>query len=82
MSIQLHNPGAGIEKMVTLWAWENKGHDRGSEPRPLKLFDAVPRSTTGVRWYQRATKWLGQRLANRGRDRLHLGTAPAEKPAG
>ena len=83
MSIPIHNPGADIEKMVTLWAWENKGHDRGSEPRPLKVFDAVRRSAAGVSWHQRATNWLGQRLANWRRNLLHLvGTAPAEKVAG
>jgi hypothetical protein len=79
MNIQPHNPGADIQQMVTLWAWENRGHERGDAPRALKLFDARRRSTAQVREQQRTKYPLGQQLANWGRSLLHLVATPAEK---
>jgi hypothetical protein len=81
MNIQPHNPGADIQHMVTLWAWENRGHKQGSRPRALKLFDAMRRSAAEVREQQRTKHSFGQQLANWGRSLLHLGTTPVEKPA-
>jgi hypothetical protein len=81
MNMQPHNPGADIERMVTIWAWENKGHERSGQPRALKLFDAVRRSTAQGREHQRTTPSLGQQLLIVSRNLLQLVTTPAKKLA-